>query len=431
MVLPAPVGLPRPRIMSAPLALLSAANFCALTSFYLLLTVVPMYAERSGGGGVGAGLTTGALMLTTVLAELVSPWLVRRFGYRTVLVTGLVLLGAPALALAGGGGMALILTVCLVRGFGFAVVMVAESALAATMIPAERRGEALGLLGVFNGLPGVLALPAGVWLANRYGFPPVFAAAAALCLAAAAIMPLVRIAGPGRTRAAAGHAAAGGTGGAGGAGRATGGDTGHAATSGASGAGVTAGHGADRAELGVLAGLRMGALVRPSIMFFATAMAAGIVMTFLPSALGPDGTDLATTALLANTLIGMPLRWWAGRYADRHGASRLLVPGVLLAAAGMALLVPGGPVAVAGALVLGAGFAITQNASMTLMLEVGGPSGHGAAIAIWSVAYDGGLGAGAAGFGVLAAHTGFPGAFAIGAALIPLAALAARRRTQR
>ncbi len=42
-------------------------------SFYLLLSVVPLYATTVGAGDVGAGLTTAVLMLATVAAELASP----------------------------------------------------------------------------------------------------------------------------------------------------------------------------------------------------------------------------------------------------------------------------------------------------------------------------------------------------------------------
>ena len=42
--------------------------------------------------------------------------------------------------------------------------------LTALLLPPERRGEGLGLSGVVDSLPSVVALPAGVWLAHRYGF---------------------------------------------------------------------------------------------------------------------------------------------------------------------------------------------------------------------------------------------------------------------
>ena len=42
---------------------------------------------------------------------------------------------------------------------------------------------------------------------------------------------------------------------------------------------------------------------------------------------------------------------------------------------------------------------------------------------MWNLAYDGGMGLGAAGFGVLAVHTGYPAAFALTAALLLTALL--------
>jgi predicted MFS family arabinose efflux permease len=73
----------------------------------------------------------------------------------------------------------------------------------------------------------------------------------------------------------------------------------------------------------------------------------------------------------------------------------------------------------------GSGFGATQNASMTLMLNRVAPSAYGTVSAIWNLAYDAGIGVGAFGFGVVAARTGYPPAFALTAALM-LAALALR-----
>ena len=120
-------------------------------------------------------------------------------------------------------------------------------------------------------------------------------------------------------------------------------------------------------------------------------------------------------------------RWWAGRFGDRHGPAVLLVPGVVATAAGiLALVMVDRPVAVvAGMALFGAGFGVTQNASMTVMLDRVAPSGFGTVSAIWNLAYDAGIGAGAFGFGVVAARTGYPAAFALTAALV--LALAADR----
>src|SRR5207245_5359212 len=86
----------RPRLVSGRFAAALLSSFGALTSFYLLLSVTPMYAVSASAGSAGAGLVTGSLMLTTVLAEFASPRLLGRFGYRAVFAAGALLLGGPA-----------------------------------------------------------------------------------------------------------------------------------------------------------------------------------------------------------------------------------------------------------------------------------------------------------------------------------------------
>ncbi|MFB4307128.1 MFS transporter [Actinomadura sp. GTD37] len=373
---------PRPRLVTRPLALVFAATFTSLAGVFLLLSVVPMYAVDGGAGRTGAGLATGALMLTTVLAELALPRLIDRFGYRTVLAAGTLLLALPTLALPLSSGTAMIVLTSLVRGFGFGVAVVVPNALVAVLAPAERRGEALGLFGITSGAPAVLALPLGVWLADRIGYPPVFIASAVVSLAALAVLPGI----PGRVAAA-----------------------------------------SPRRPLGVVAGLRSPALLRPASAFAATAMAAGILITFLPEAVPSGG--VAAAALFVQPAATTAARWWAGRAGDRHGAARLLMPAVAAASAGVALLflVPH-PAAVFTSMALfGAGFGVAQNASLAMMYERAPASGYGTVSALWNIGYDGGMGVGGAVFGVAAAHTGYPAAFALTAAVILLALPLARR----
>ncbi|MEK8174177.1 hypothetical protein NKH77_49950 [Streptomyces sp. M19] len=70
-----------------------------------------------------------------------------------------------------------------------------------------------------------------------------------------------------------------------------------------------------------------------------------------------------------------------------------------------------------GAAVFGVGFGITQSATITLMYARVPVSGYGTVSALWNVAYDGGMGVGAVGFGTVAGLTGYPWAFALTALL--------------
>ena len=164
------------------------ADLGAMTSFYLLFPVVPLHAAAAAGAGA-AGLVTGALMLATVVAELAMPSLAARFGYRQLFCAGLVLLGLPALVLAASSNLLAILAVSLLRGVGLGILLVAGSSLVAAIMPAGRRAEGLGIYGVASGVPAIVALPLGPWLAAHFGTAPVFVCGglAALCGLAAMI----------------------------------------------------------------------------------------------------------------------------------------------------------------------------------------------------------------------------------------------------
>jgi predicted MFS family arabinose efflux permease len=363
----------RPEVLTGPVVLLLLAGFGGLSSFYLLLSVVPLYAVAGGAGDLGAGLTTGALMVSTVATELVMTRLLARLGYRLTMGLGLLLLGAPAFLLLLSSALPLIVAVCLVRGAGLAIVAVTGSALVAELVRQERRGEGLGLYGVAVGVPAIVGLPLGVWLIPRVGYAPVFVAAAVVALAAVGAV-----------------------------------------------AGLPASRPAQASRDGVLAGLRTAALVRPSLVFLAVTLASGVVATFVPLAVPAESRRLVSLALLVQAVTATLARWAAGRFGDRRGNAGLLPPAVLAAAVGMAGLIwTANPLAlVAGMALFGIGFGIAQNATLTLMFERAPSSRYGTVSTMWNLAYDAGIGIGAVGFGAVAELTGYSTAFALTSALV-------------
>jgi MFS family permease len=374
------------RLLSVPLAVTFAAEFTSLTSFFLLLSVVPILAAAAGAGSSGAGLLTGSLLLGTVAAEAVAAAAIRRFGCRMTLAAGAVLLGAPALAMLARQPQAVMVSVSLVRGVGFGLCGVVTGALTARLLPPERRGEGLGLLGIVAGVPAVVALPAGVWLAGHHQ-----AAVAAAMAAAVGLLPLAVIGwlpgGREERRIA---------------------DT--RSLPGRRGPGRTA-----RAAL------------RLPLIFAAATIAAGVLDSFLPLAKGIP-SNLSSAALLVQAITATLSRWQAGRHGDRHGHARLLIPALAVAALGMAAMMALGSPAVifAGMVLFGAGFGVLENATFALLIE---QLPEAKASALWNLAYDAGYGAGPAAFGLICARTGYPAAFALTSALILAAVpIAARER---
>ncbi|MGH3247642.1 MAG: MFS transporter [Trebonia sp.] len=362
------------RLLTVPLAATFLAEFTSLSSFFLLLSVMPMLAAAAGGGSSGAGLITGSLLLGTVAAEAAASAAISRFGYRMILAAGAMLLGAPALAMLAREPQAVMVSVSLVRGFGFGLCGVVTGALTARLLPPERRGEGLGLLGVVSGVPVIIALPAGVWLAGHHQ-----AAAAAAIAATVGLLPLTAIRWLPGGREARRTAPA------------------------------------SRLPGARNPGRMPGTALRLPLIFAAATIAAGVLDSFLPLAKGIP-SDLASAALLVQAITATLSRWQAGRHGDRYGHARLLIPALVLAALGMATMMLGSPAAVfAGMAAFGAGFGVIENATFALLIE---RLPEAKASALWNLAYDAGYGAGPAVFGLICVRTGYPAAFALTGALI-------------
>jgi MFS family permease len=372
------------RLLSVPLAATFLAEFTSLTSFFLLLSVMPMLAAAAGASSSGAGLVTGSLLLGTVAAEAVAAAAISRFGYRLVLAAGAVLLGVPALAMLVPEPQAVMMSVSLVRGFGFGLCGVATGALTAKLLPPSRRGEGLGLLGIVTGVPAIVALPAGIWLAGHH-----LAAAAAAMAVAAGLLPLAAIRWlPG-------------------------------------GREVRRTCRARRIPGARGPGRMAGTALRLPLIFAAATVAAGVLDSFLPLAKGIP-SNLSSAALLVQAIAATLTRWQAGKHGDRHGHARLLIPALAVAALGMAVMMMlGSPVMIfTGMVLFGAGFGVIENATFALLIE---QQPEAKASALWNFAYDAGYGAGPAVFGLICVRTGYPVAFALTGVLILAAVPAASR----
>jgi len=372
-------------ILTRPMVRLLVAALGALGSFYLLMPVVPSYAAGTGAGGVGAGLSTGVLMLGTVLTELAAPALISRYGHRTVVALALLLLGVPAALLVTSSWPPMVLGICLLRGTGLGIVFVAGAALVAELAPDSRRSEALGLYGAAVGVPSIVCLPLGVWLSGHAGFAPVFVTGAAL-----ALLSLVAVRGlPARSARA------------------------------------------EPTPTGTLRGSAdAGGLAGPMVVFAAVALVAGVLLTFLPLSLSATSPGLAAVALLVQSCTTPLARWAAGRYGDRYGSS-LLLPAVIAVVVGTAGLAwAHSPLAVIASVALfGTGFGVAQNVTLALMFARAGRSSFARVSTLWNLAYDGGMGIGAVGFGLLIAPIGYSAGFALTAAvLLPVLVPALRER---
>jgi MFS family permease len=308
--------------------------------------------------------------------------LIGRYGYRLVLAASLLLLGAPAVALTASAAAPVVLVLCLLRGAGLGVFFVAGAALVAELVPVGRRSEGMGLYGAFVGVPGILFLPLGVWLSGPLGPRPVFLLGAVFALAA--LFAIRRV--PASRSAAEQAPKAAGTGGA--------------------------------------------RLLGPALVFGATALAGGVLPTFLPLSVPGDGHRWVALGLLVQSCTTPLARWAAGRYGRGDGAA-LLPAAIVLAAAGLlgAVWADRPALLIAGLAVFGVGFGAAQNVTLMLMLSRASAAdpvaGVRRASMLWNATYDIAMGVGAVAFGMLVDtigdRTGFVVLTILIVAVLPLA----------
>ncbi|MBB5915475.1 MFS family permease [Nocardia transvalensis] len=352
-----------PARRSRGFVVLLAVTFLAFVDYAALLPVVPLWSASGGAGSAAVGATTGVMMAATVATQLAAPWLFRMLSLRAMVAIGAVLLGAPTPLYLLSADLAPIVAITVVRGVGFAFVVTAGATLVAELAAGGKLSSAASLYGTAAALPNLGALAGGVWAARTWGFGPVFWGAAVACLGGAALALLLPR----------GHRAA--------------------------------------FRLGAVAEVRR--IAAPVALFLSTAASFGAATTFLPVAV--RSADAASWALLAASVALVAARLGAGAVGDRYGAGRLLPIAVLSCAAGSALLAAalwGAPaLLLPGALLLGAGFGACQNDSFVLTVRLLGEGRSGAASTIWNIAYDGGLGLGAAVLGGVIGRAGYAGAF--------------------
>jgi predicted MFS family arabinose efflux permease len=368
-------GIPEQNLLlTRPVILLTLVTFAALSGFQLLLSVVPLYADKAGGGSSGAGLATAVFMLSTVLAQIQMPRVLGRYGYPRALAGGLLFLGVPAIFYAYAQTVASILAVTLVRGVGFGIITVVFAALLVELAPPDRRGEALGLLGLAITLPNIFCNPLGLWMVDRFGYEVVFVLGGAAPLLGLPLILGIRSAAPSRKE--------------------------------------------EEGVAGFFAGLRRAPLRRIFLLFATATMAGGVVVTFLPLAVPGSGVFSAASALLLIGVTSTASRWWAGRFGDRRDPRLLLAPGLLLCALGVFTLPLGGVVLVVGAALFGIGFGLLQNATLILMMERVSKAEYGLGSTLWNAAFDAGTGLGAFAFGFVISAVGFSWSFAICSGLL-------------
>ncbi|MDR3400971.1 MAG: MFS transporter [Chthoniobacter sp.] len=386
---------PAPRGFGRTFWMLTLSNGFFFAGFHGLLPTVPLLAVALGGSKTEVGLVAGIFVLSAVLVRLFADQLLRRLGARNCLIAGILIAGGSVLLYLPAPTVGALLAVRILNGAGFGIGTTFYISAVMEFIPAKRRGEGLGYFGLATTLAMASAPATALWVAARWGFPPMFLLAAGAEVVALVTLLFCRL--PPRPVRAPLKASAS----------------------------VRAPAATARALAARLVepGTRRAALM---IVLFGTAY--GGVLNFVAVYAREIGLDLAGLFFVVATTCIFLARLATRKVYDRFGVAWAVVPGGIVLAAGLVLLANStGATGFLGAAVLyGWGVGMLFPALQTETMVAVAPVRRAAASATFSSALDLGLGGGSVLLGMLAEGWGLSSAYlaASAALLVMLGVLA-------
>ncbi|MBT2725824.1 MFS transporter [Bacillus sp. ISL-75] len=158
-----------PSLWNKTFFIIMFANAFAFFAFDLLLPTLPLFLAKHGGLDISQiGLIIGSFTFSAIIIRPFTEFFTNKFGKKKTLVVSILICLISSLGYYFGTNFILALSIRILHGFGFGLAVTILSTLAAEIIPKQRRGEGMGMLG--NGTTIALALSpfVGIWLFNSY-----------------------------------------------------------------------------------------------------------------------------------------------------------------------------------------------------------------------------------------------------------------------
>lgn len=175
------------KVYSSQFWLLCTSSLLFFASFNMLIPELPEYLTNLGGAEY-KGLIISLFTLTAMLSRPFSGKLTDKIGRVPVIMVGSIVCFGCSLVYPLVTGVAGFLLLRLIHGFSTGFTPTGTAAYLSDVIPAERRGEAMGLFGTFGSL-GMAGGPAlGGALGNSFGLEAVFYCSSAFGLVSVMIL---------------------------------------------------------------------------------------------------------------------------------------------------------------------------------------------------------------------------------------------------
>ena len=141
---------------------ISISTFFIFVVFYALLTFMPLYVLNDlGGTATEGGLAVSIFLLSAIIMRFFAGMILEKFGKKKILIISLFLFMVSTVLYIFVGSFTVLLLLRFFQGIWFSLLTTVAGAIAADIIPPERRGEGLGYYGIAMNL----AVVAGPFIA--------------------------------------------------------------------------------------------------------------------------------------------------------------------------------------------------------------------------------------------------------------------------
>jgi MFS family permease len=155
--------------------LLCVINFLLFMGFFFLLPTLPVYlVDVLGAREDQVGLIMGTFTIAAVLARPSTGYWLDRGKQTKIYITAIIIFLAATAGYMLAQTLLLLLILRFIHGFGFGMSTTAGGTMAATWIPATRRGEGIGYFGTFVMLAMSIGPLIGVFMVDQFSYKLMF-----------------------------------------------------------------------------------------------------------------------------------------------------------------------------------------------------------------------------------------------------------------
>lgn len=128
---------------------ISISTFFIFTVFYALLTFLPIYVMNElGGTAAQGGLAVSVFLVSAIIMRFFAGMILEKYGKRRILILSVLMFAVSTILYVFIDEFTLLLFLRFFHGIWFSLVTTVGGAIAADIIPPERRGEGLGYYGI-------------------------------------------------------------------------------------------------------------------------------------------------------------------------------------------------------------------------------------------------------------------------------------------